>query len=50
MVLQLSREQAAHMLARYHFLPTDLSGVFLHCHLACYHNQYASVLELFPFE
>jgi uncharacterized protein YcaQ len=28
MALQLSREQARRLLARYHFTPTDLLGVF----------------------
>jgi hypothetical protein len=28
MTIQLSREQARHLLARYHFTPTDLPGVF----------------------
>jgi uncharacterized protein YcaQ len=28
MTIQLSREQARHLLARYHFSPTDLPGVF----------------------
>ncbi len=30
MVLQISREQARRFLARYHFLATDLPGVFDH--------------------
>src|SRR5260370_22847920 len=28
MTIQLAREQASHLLARYHFSPTDLPGVF----------------------